>query len=323
LSDIPKTPKLKKSPQSKRLRLIIIAAAIVLIAVILLLTAPSAALLKENISGDFIAQAQESKKGYAVYEYKLGIINMVRGKNLSTAEGETFLGILSQTIPMHGAVSSVVADVVTYLPALFTGVYYTLLLTLLSTSCGVVGGIFFALGKISKFKPLSWLCNAYIFFFRGTPLLMQLFFIYYGLPLISPALAINDKFIAAFLALMLNSFAYCAEIVRAAIQSIDKGQMEAAKALGFSYGKTMRLIIIPQSVRRALPPVANEYIMVIKDCAIVSMIALPDLMKATSNIMNSTASVLVFLPSALLYLMMTAIFTNIFTRLEKRFSIYE
>ncbi|MCL2299019.1 MAG: amino acid ABC transporter permease [Firmicutes bacterium] len=195
-------------------------------------------------------------------------------------------------------------------------------LTITSVLVGVVLSIFLALGKISKFKPLSRLCSAYIFFFRGTPLLMQLFFIYYGLPYISPDLAINNKFTAAFIAFALNTGAYVAEIIRAAIQSIDKGQFEASHALGFSYSQTMRLIIIPQSIRRLIPPVANEFIMVLKDASLVAVIALTDLTQATRAISSSSASVLVYIPAMILYLIITGVFTFIFNRLEKRFSIH-
>jgi polar amino acid transport system permease protein len=151
---------------------------------------------------------------------------------------------------------------------------------------------------------------------------MQLFFIYYGLPQISPALAINNKFMAAFLAFGLNVTAYSAEFIRAAIQSIDKGQFEASHALGFKYGQAMRLIIIPQSIRRMIPSIANEFIMVLKDASLVSIIALSDLTHTTRAISSSTASVLVYVPAMVIYLIITAFFTAVFERLEKRFSVY-
>jgi polar amino acid transport system permease protein len=214
------------------------------------------------------------------------------------------------------------ADIILWMPALADGSKITIALTITSVLAGLMLGVFLALGKIAKFKPLSRLCSAYIFFFRGTPLLMQLFFVYYGLPMISPALAINDKFTAAFVAFTLNMGAYAAEIIRAAIQSIDKGQFEASYALGFSYAQTMRLIVIPQSVRRLIPPVANEFIMALKDASLVALIALADLTQTTRAIASSSASVLVFVPAMVLYLIITAFFTFIFNRLEKRFSIH-
>jgi polar amino acid transport system permease protein len=151
---------------------------------------------------------------------------------------------------------------------------------------------------------------------------MQLYFIYYGLPEISRALTINSRFIAAFIAFGLNSAAYCAEIIRAAIQSIDKGQFEASRALGFSYPQTMRLVIVPQSIRRLIPPVGNEFIMVLKDASLVSIIALADITKVTRSISSSTASALVYIPAMILYLIITAIFSMVFNKLEKKYSIY-
>jgi len=210
-----------------------------------------------------------------------------------------------------------------WIPPLIESAGVTVLLTVLGVSCGLILSIFLALAKISKIYPLRWLASAYIFLFRGTPLLMQLYFIYYALPKISMDFRIQSALVAAFIAYSLNSAAYLAEIIRAAIQSIDKGQLEAAKSLGMGYPMAMRLVVFPQSIRRLIPPVGNEFIMVIKDTALVSSIAIVDLMKKTMQIMSSSASPLVFIPSALLYLGITAVFTYVFHRLEKKFSVYE
>lgn len=212
---------------------------------------------------------------------------------------------------------------ISWVPALLRATGITISLTILSVICGLILSLFLALGKMSKSKLLRSLSSGYIFFFRGTPLLMQLFFIYYALPLINPIFTIESRFAAAWIAFSLNSAAYLAEIIRAAIQSIDKGQLEATKTLGMSYGQAMRLIIIPQSIRRLIPPIGNEFIMVIKDTSLVSVIALVDLMKRTSQIMSSSASALVFIPSMIIYLLITAVFTLIFNKLEKQFSVYE
>lgn len=218
---------------------------------------------------------------------------------------------------------------ISWLPQLLAGARITILLTIAAVTAGLFLSIFLALGKMSKRKIINKLCDAYIFFFRGTPLLMQLYFIYYALPMISPVFMINtgnpfvDRFLAAFVAFGLNSAAYCAEIIRAAIQSIDKGQFLASKALGLSYAQTMRLVIIPQSIRRLIPPVGNEFIMVLKDASLVSIIALVDITKATRNIEGSTRSALVYIPAMILYLIITAIFSLIFNKLEKKYSVYE
>ena len=218
---------------------------------------------------------------------------------------------------------------VSWIPALLRGARITVSLTIVSMSAGLVLSLFIALGKMSKNIIINKLCTAYTFFFRGTPLLMQLYFIYYALPMISPAFLINtgfaeaDRFIYAFIAYSLNCAAYSAEIIRAAIQSIDKGQFEASRALGLSYGQTMRLVIVPQSIRRLIPPVGNEFILMLKDVSLVSMIALVDITRATRTIESSTRSPLVYIPAMVLYLIITAIFTYVFRRLEKKYSVYE
>jgi polar amino acid transport system permease protein len=216
-----------------------------------------------------------------------------------------------------------VQKVLGWIPPLLDGARITISLTIVAVSAGLVLSLFLALGKMSKKAWLNRICSAYVFFFRGTPLLMQLYFIYYGLPQITPLLTINNRFLAAFFAFGLNSAAYCAEIIRAAIQSIDKGQFEASRAVGMSYAQTMRLVIVPQSIRRLIPPVGNEFIMVLKDASLVSIIALPDITKVTRSISSSTASAMVYIPAMILYLIITAIFTYVFNRLEKKYSVYE
>jgi polar amino acid transport system permease protein len=208
-------------------------------------------------------------------------------------------------------------------PQLLRGARVTITLTVLAVSAGLVLSLFLALGKMSKNVVINKICGAYVFFFRGTPLLMQLYFVYYALPMIIPALTINSRFLAAFIAYSLNAGAYCAEIIRAAIQSIDKGQFEASRALGLSYAQTLCLVIIPQSIRRLIPPVGNEFIMMLKDASLVSMIALVDITKATRNIEGSTSSALVYIPAMILYLIITAVFSFIFRKAENKYSVYE
>jgi polar amino acid transport system permease protein len=213
--------------------------------------------------------------------------------------------------------------VLSWMPQLLRGAWITVALTVTAVSAALVLSFFLALGRMSKNAVINKLSGAYIFFFRGTPLLMQLFFIYYTLPVIAPALTIKSRFLAAFIAYTLNCAAYCAEIIRAAIQSIDKGQAEASRALGLSFAQTLRFVIVPQSIRRLIPPVGNEFIMMLKDASLVSMIALVDITRAVRNIEGSTGSALVYLPAMILYLVITAVFTFIFRKLENKYSVYE
>lgn len=218
---------------------------------------------------------------------------------------------------------------VSWIPALLRGARITISLTVCALSAGLLLSLFIALGKMAKSKILNALCTAYTFFFRGTPLLMQLYFIYYALPTFAPSFNIQtgnserDRFLYAFIAFSFNCAAYNAEIIRAAIQSIDKGQFEASHALGLTYMQAMKLVIIPQSIRRLIPPVGNEFILLLKDVALVSMIALVDITMVTRNIESSTRSALVYIPAMILYLLITAVFTIIFRNLEKKYSVYE
>lgn len=211
---------------------------------------------------------------------------------------------------------------INYLPPLLKGSLLTIELTIVSVFFGMILGLFLALGRLSKNRAIDRISWFYIWLFRGTPLLMQIFFIYYALPLIYPALTLAQM-PAAFIALALNSAAYLAEIIRAAIQSIDRGQMEAARALGMSYGQAMKRIIVPQSYRRLIPPVGNEFIALLKDSALVSVIGMTELMRTTSVMANSSGDASIYIPAAILYLIMTTLFTYVFDKLEKKYSIYE
>lgn len=211
-----------------------------------------------------------------------------------------------------------IKNFITWIPSLLEGAKITVGLTVLSVSAGLVLSVFLAMGKISKNKILNAVSSFYIFFFRGTPLLLQLYFVYYGLPKISPNLTIESRFMAAFITFSLNSGAYLAEVVRAAIVSIDRGQLEASMSLGFSYGKSLKFVIIPQTITRLLPPVGNEFILVLKDASLVSIIALSDITRVTQNIASSTSSSLVYIPAMIIYLVITAFFSWTFRKLEKK-----
>ena len=210
-----------------------------------------------------------------------------------------------------------------WLPQLILGAKNTIIITIISVTIGLFLSVFLALGKMSKNPILSAPGKAYIFFFRGTPLLMQIYFIYFGLPQFHKALTIQSAFVAALIAFVLNTSAYLAENIRAGIESIDSGQHEAAKALGMTYAQTMKLIIIPQTVRRLIPPVGNEFIMVLKDVSLVAIIGLSDLTKVTRAISSSTGSSLVYIPAMIIYLIITAFFTFVFNKAEKKYSVYE
>ena len=213
------------------------------------------------------------------------------------------------------------------LPSIFKAGGLTILLTLVSIFFGLILGLLLALGRLSKNPVFNRASQFYIWFFRGSPLLLQIFFIYYALPGLVPSWLAPyftlAQLPAAFIALSLNSGAYLAEIMRASILSIDKGQMEASKALGMSYTQAMRKIIIPQSYRRLIPPVGNEFIALLKDTSLVSAICLVDLMRVCNVDATNTGNAAFYVPCLILYLAMTTLFTFVFGRLEKKYSAYE
>ena len=208
------------------------------------------------------------------------------------------------------------------LPQLLNGLKVTLQLFFLTIILSIPLGFFTSLLRLSKIKPISWFTGVYIWALRGSPLLLQVFFVYFALPLIGPGWLKFDNFTAALIAFVLNYSVYFAEIFRAGINSIDIGQYEAAKALGFTYPQTMTKIIIPQMVRLVLPPVSNETITLVKDTALVSIVALVDLMRATQLRVASTSSISPFFIAGAFYLVMTLILTVFFNKLEKRLCSY-
>lgn len=180
-------------------------------------------------------------------------------------------------------------------------------------------GMLCAMGKLTKILPLRWLLEIYTWLFRGTPLLLQLFFVYFGLPLVGVEFTPE---MAAYITFVFNYGAYFTEIFRAGIQSIDKGQYEAAKALGMDYKMTMRRIVIPQAVKVILPPLGNEGVTLIKDTALVSAITLADILRNTKSVVARTLNVQGYIIAAVLYLIMTFVIINIFKYIEKRFAYY-
>ncbi|NLN87310.1 MAG: amino acid ABC transporter permease, partial [Syntrophomonadaceae bacterium] len=172
---------------------------------------------------------------------------------------------------------------------------------------------------LSKFAPLRVATQFYIWVFRGTPLLLQLLFIYFGLPLIG----INiDRFPAALLAFILNYTAYLAEVYRSGIQSIDRGQFEAADVLGLSRWQTFYRIIMPQMIKRVLPPISNEVINLIKDTSLVYAIGISELLRVAKIAAVRDALFVPFIMAAIFYLVMTAVIQQTFKWLEDHYAYY-
>lgn len=210
----------------------------------------------------------------------------------------------------------------TIVPAVAVGLQVTLKIFIITIILSLPLGILMALGRISKIMPIRKFMGAYIYVMRGTPLMLQILFIYYGLPFIIEGLRLPD-FPAAIIAFVLNYAAYFAEVFRGGIQSIDRGQYEGAKVLGMTYVQTMRRIILPQVVKRVLPPVANETINLLKDTSLVYILAMNDILRITRSIVQRDFDTTAFIVAAIFYLFFTFILTKVFSYLEKRFSVYD
>lgn len=214
------------------------------------------------------------------------------------------------------------------LPALLLGVLMTLFLTIVAVFNGIVIGTFAGISRVVHNRIVNLVAGIYVDFIRGTPLLVQIFMIHFGSPPLLGMLFNNGQplplnpFISALVALSVNSGAYVAEIIRAGIQSIDRGQMEAARSLGMTYRQAMRHIILPQAIKRVIPPLGNEFIAMLKDSSLVSVIGMEELVrKAQVIITRSYRPTETWLEVGLLFLLMTLPFTRIVARLERRLKV--
>lgn len=208
-----------------------------------------------------------------------------------------------------------------FMPFMLEGTVVTIEIFFLTLIISLPLGLPVALGSNSGFKPLSFICKVYVWIFRGTPLLLQIFFFYFFFPLVLHVRI--SAFLTVVLTYVLNYGAYFAEIYRGGINSIDKGQYEAAYALGLSNRQTLFDIILPQTMKATLPPIVNEAITLVKDTALVSALSVVDLMKATNSAVNRMTSLEPFFYAAVIYLIMTFILTLVAGRLEKYFSRYD
>lgn len=207
------------------------------------------------------------------------------------------------------------------LPNLLRGALITLQLTASSVFLGMIGGILLGMARLSPIKPLSIAARVYVDFFRGTPLLVQIFMLYFGLPALVQAVGYTFTFerpVAAILALSLNSAAYLAEIVRAGIQSIGPGQREASESLGLGPIQTMRYIIFPQAFRRMIPPLGNEFITLLKDTSLVAVIGFEELFRRGQLIVATNyRSFEIYTAVALVYLLLNSLSAQAFIFLER------
>jgi len=206
---------------------------------------------------------------------------------------------------------------------LLDGTIVTLQVFVITLLISLPLGLALALIRVSGLRFASTLVSGYIWLMRGTPLMLQMLFVYFALPFV-PVIGVRlPDFPAAIVAFALNYAAYFAEIFRSGIQSVDRGQYEAAHALGMNYTQTMRRIILPQVVKRIIPPVSNETITLVKDTSLIYVLAMNDLLRAARGIVQRDFTTMPFTVAAAFYLLMTLVLTWGFHRLEKHYAVYE
>ncbi|CAN7545277.1 amino acid ABC transporter permease [Aminobacter aminovorans] len=205
-------------------------------------------------------------------------------------------------------------------PLLWAALVFTAPLTLLSFAFGLTVGLGAALARLFGPAWLSAIVRFYVWIIRGTPLLVQLFLIFYGLPSIGIVL---DAFPAALIGFTLNVGAYSSEIIRAAISSVAKGQWEAAYSIGMTWSQAMRRTVLPQAARVAVPPLSNTFISLVKDTSLAAAITVPEMFQAAQRIVATTYEPLIlYVEAAILYLAMSSVLSSLQVRLEKRLNRY-
>ena len=213
--------------------------------------------------------------------------------------------------------------VISLLGPMSAGALVTLKLFFITLLLSVPLGLVLALLRLSKVKAVSSAVGGYIWLMRGTPLMLQLLFVYFALPFV-PVIGVRlPDFPAAVVAFALNYAAYFAEIFRAGIKSVDRGQYEGAKVLGMTYGQTMRRIVLPQMWARILPPVSNETITLVKDTSLIYVLALNDLLRVARGVVQRDFTFTPFIVAGCFYLVMTLILTWGFQYLEKHYAKYD
>lgn len=204
-----------------------------------------------------------------------------------------------------------------YAPVLVRATGLTLKLTALSLIFATIIGIVVGIIRVSKVKVLDQICRIYVWIFRSTPLLVQIYFIYFGIPMATGVRL--TPFTAGMITLSLNAGAYMSEIVRGGIEAVDKGQMEAARSLGLPYGKAMRKIVLPQALRTMLPSIVNQFIISLKDTSLLSAIGVSELTNNSKNIVaNSGEAMAIWAICAFYYIVMITVLSKVGSMLERR-----
>ncbi len=213
-----------------------------------------------------------------------------------------------------------------YWGMLLLSLVQTMLLTLLSLVFAFIIGLIFGIMNVTKIKPLNFIATVYVDGVRGVPLIVLAYFTYFGIPMFIRNLGFSDfrftALTAGTIALSMNAGAYMAEIFRAGIQSVDKGQMEAARSLGLGYGKSMQKVVLPQAIRTMIPSIINQFIISLKDTSILSVIGFPELTKAGNIIVAINFDVFgVWAVVAIIYMIVIVTLSRLAKKIERRVNV--
>jgi His/Glu/Gln/Arg/opine family amino acid ABC transporter permease subunit len=216
--------------------------------------------------------------------------------------------------------TDIISVAVQYWPALMEGLWLTILATIVAIVAAFILGLVFGFGRVSKIAPFRWIATAYVYIFRGTPILIQAFFVFFAIPQLFPGLTFNP-FVAGAITLSLNTGAYMTEIIRGGIQAVDPGQAEASRSLGLSHWKTMQKVVLPQAFRIMIPSFVNQGIITLKDTSLISVIGLAELTFVSRQIIASTyLSAQVLTIVAIIYFIVITLLTLLANRLERTFN---
>ncbi|GAA1543167.1 polar amino acid transport system substrate-binding protein [Microbacterium ginsengiterrae] len=216
--------------------------------------------------------------------------------------------------------TDIISVAIKYWPALMSGLWLTVLATLVAIVAAFILGIVFGFGRLSSFFLFRWVATAYVYAFRGTPILVQAFFVFFAIPQLFPGLTFNP-FVAGAITLSLNTGAYMTEIIRGGIQAVDPGQNEASRSLGLGHWKTMQKVVLPQAFRIMIPSFVNQGIITLKDTSLISVIGLAELTFQSRQIIASTyLSAQVLTIVAIIYFVVITLLTLLANRLERSFN---
>lgn len=268
-----------------------------------------------ELGGEYGFAVNKGQNPELIEKFNAGLTNLKASGEYDTIVDRYLSGGEESAQP-----TDIISVAVQYWPALMSGLWLTILATLVAIVAAFILGLIFGFGRISAFAPFRWLATAYVYVFRGTPILVQAFFVFFAIPQLFPGLTFNP-FVAGAITLSLNTGAYMTEIIRGGIQAVDPGQAEASRSLGLGHWKTMQKVVLPQAFRIMIPSFVNQGIITLKDTSLISVIGLAELTFQSRQIIASTyLSAQVLTIVAVIYFVVITLLTLLANRLERKFN---